>query len=158
MAWRTTRKLDSGGFQEEIDTHKAFFYTTYLSNHRGLSWDNRDGLKDISKETQKLQSTSYRSQKFEVRQNIHGQVYELFSFLKERGSFDPYPQPLQPQQEEPVEAMVDLATMHTESEIRRDQEIIDKPIHYPQGNFTLRIAKSSIDHPEAGFGNKPRYL
>lgn len=154
MANRVGQHVESGSFQENLDTFKACFLTSYHRHKRHIpvTPENKALLEDTSELDAEMTRMSYLKQKTVVRKDVHGQVLDLFKFVHELGGMDPYPQPLNPAKEESFEAELDQVTRHTEQELSRDERIIDKPIPHHGKAFTLHISKSKIDHPEAGFG------
>jgi hypothetical protein len=94
---------------------------------------------------------SLAERRIALRKNINEQLLELFQSVHQTGGMDPYPQPLKPA-EKSLESELDRATKHTPFQLSRNETIHEKVITHPSKRFSLRISKSSIEHPEAGFG------
>lgn len=119
----------------------------------------RTQLEDLSQEAAIISAMTYAQQKGTLTRHLKSQVEELFRHVKETGGMDPYPEPLTPDpatltlpEQTVVEKSLDAATDHVERMIKRDEQILAKAIPHPSGSFSLQIARSSIEHPAAGFG------
>ncbi|ELR19136.1 uncharacterized protein ACA1_335990 [Acanthamoeba castellanii str. Neff] len=133
VANRVGQHVESGSFQENLDTFKACFLTSYHRHKRHIpvTPENKALLEDTSELDAEMTRMSYLKQKTVVRKDVHGQVLDLFKFVHELGGMDPYPQPLNPAKEESFEAELDQVTRHTEQGVHVKGHILPGTVHFP---------------------------
>lgn len=154
---RQRQAVGTRNFAEERDCFVALRGATYYRHFKG-----RDPAKvskaEIEAVTKPLLALRPLRQRQELYEVIEPQIVELFSHIETLpgGAFDPYPEPV------PTADALLTAPGAQDSELARRQAaealarrgvlpLRDKAIPHP-GGFRLRIARSTLEHADAGFG------
>jgi hypothetical protein len=137
-------------------TPKAFEWSTRFD-----VFDPRTSLVDADK----ISTLRAFEQKRAIDMHLEQQVDMLMAHAVATGGFDPYPSLLAPSPQQHPNMTAHASSpmtqdallysrmhQHLQSQVAsEEQQIEGRPIQHPDG-FTLRISRSRIDHPAAGFG------
>jgi hypothetical protein len=142
--WGRVRGAGPGSrtLQEDLDLYRALLLVRLR---------NRDS-EAVEETGLELQAAGRGAWSRLLREELATQLNPLMAHVASLGGQDPYPVPKRKErtretpgkQATPLEAAIGV--------MERDLDIEERPATHPTGGWAVRIARSSVTHPEAGLG------